>query len=38
MLALKRKGYIKIVGKKSGQKFTTVQLLPLGIEFLGLRA
>jgi hypothetical protein len=36
MTALKRKGYFKLVGKNSGQKIVTVQLLPPAIEFLGL--
>ena len=36
MVSLKNRGYFKLVGKKSGQKIVTVQLLPLAIEFLGL--
>jgi len=35
IVSLKRKEYIKLVGKKSGQKHITVQLLPRGIEYLG---
>jgi hypothetical protein len=36
MTVLKRKGYFKLVGKNSGQKIVTVQLLTPAIEFLGL--
>jgi len=34
MVALKKKGYYQIIGKKSGQKHTTIKLLEKGIQYL----
>jgi len=34
MVALKKKGYYQIFGKKSGQKKTTIKLLDKGIQYL----
>ena len=36
MVSLRKKNYFRIIGKKSGQKHTTIQLLDKGAQYLGL--